>query len=197
MFFEKILRPKQKKKKKKNKRRTRKTGNYELVDRDTMMPNPDFYAALLFKKVMFQRVLAPIVEGEDESLEKVRVWAHADENSEKVSLLVINFDESEPVVLNVTALTPSSTQNALSSPEFQPATWATTSSSSSSAPNNRLEYHLTAEDLHSKVVLLNGKELVPDQAGVLPPLEPRKVSDSSEPIKVLPLSVAFVVLPLL
>lgn len=60
----------------------------------------------------------------------------------------------------------------------------------------RDEYHLTAKDgdLHSQIVLLNGKELLVNSSGVIPLLEPMKRNFSS-PINVAPFSIVFVHIP--
>lgn len=62
----------------------------------------------------------------------------------------------------------------------------------------REEYHLTAKDgnLHSQVMMLNGKELAVSPEGVIPPLKPLNVS-SSEPIVVAPYSIVFAHIPYL
>lgn len=60
----------------------------------------------------------------------------------------------------------------------------------------REEYHLTAKDdnLHSQIMLLNGKILTVNSSGHIPPLVPVKVN-SSEPITVAPFSVVFSHIP--
>lgn len=60
----------------------------------------------------------------------------------------------------------------------------------------REEYHLTAKDgeLHSKTVLLNGKELHVDHFGRIPLLEPKRVNPA-DPIAIAPLSIVFVHIP--
>jgi len=60
----------------------------------------------------------------------------------------------------------------------------------------RREYHLTAPDrnLHSQIMLLNGKTLSVNSAGEIPPLEPLYV-DSTKPIIVGPLSIVFAHIP--
>ncbi|GJZ81575.1 heparanase-like protein 3, partial [Tanacetum coccineum] len=62
--------------------------------------------------------------------------------------------------------------------------------------NSREEYHLTAKNrnLHSQVMMLNGKELTVDANDAIPPLEPVHVN-SSEPISVAPYSIVFAHLP--
>jgi len=59
--------------------------------------------------------------------------------------------------------------------------------------NVREEYHLTAKygDLHSRVMLLNGKELTVNSAGQIPSLEPMIVG-ISDPTSVAPFSIVFV-----
>lgn len=60
----------------------------------------------------------------------------------------------------------------------------------------REEYHLTAKngDLHSQIVLLNGKELIVNSSGIIPSLNPIKQNFSS-PINVAPYSIVFVHIP--
>ncbi|KAH0989525.1 hypothetical protein GBA52_001008 [Prunus armeniaca] len=67
---------------------------------------------------------------------------------------------------------------------------------SKGSQNVREEYHLTAKDgdLHSKVMLLNGKALSVDSSGNIPALEPITVG-SSDPTTVAPFSIVFVHIP--
>lgn len=60
----------------------------------------------------------------------------------------------------------------------------------------REEYHLTAEDgnLHSQIMLLNGKILGLNSYGDIPPLEAVTVN-SSDPITVAPFSIVFAQIP--
>ena len=60
----------------------------------------------------------------------------------------------------------------------------------------REEYHLTAKDgdLHSQTLLLNGKVLTINSSGIVPPLEPIRVS-SMDPVIVAPFSIVFVRFP--
>ncbi|MFS8021367.1 putative glycosidase [Helianthus anomalus] len=63
-----------------------------------------------------------------------------------------------------------------------------------SGTKTREEYHLTAKDkdgdLHSQVMMLNGKELGVNSNGEVPQFEHVNV-DSSEPISVSPFSIVF------
>lgn len=58
--------------------------------------------------------------------------------------------------------------------------------------NIREEYHLTAKDgdLHSQIVLLNGKILAVNSSGAIPPLDPIRVG-LSNPITIAPFSIVF------
>lgn len=60
----------------------------------------------------------------------------------------------------------------------------------------REEYHLTPKNgnLHSKVMLLNGKELTVNSSGDIPSLQPLFVN-STEPITVAPYSIVFAHIP--
>lgn len=60
----------------------------------------------------------------------------------------------------------------------------------------REEYHLTPQDgnIHSQIMVLNGKPLRVNSAGDIPPLDPIYVN-SSEPINVAPFSIVFAHLP--
>jgi len=60
----------------------------------------------------------------------------------------------------------------------------------------REEYHLTPEDgnIHSQIMVLNGKPLRVNSDGDIPPLDPIYVN-SSEPINVAPFSIVFAHLP--
>lgn len=60
----------------------------------------------------------------------------------------------------------------------------------------REEYHLTPEDgdLHSQIMLLNGKALTVNSSGIIPSLEPRRVN-LSDPLTVSPFSIVFAQIP--
>ena len=62
----------------------------------------------------------------------------------------------------------------------------------------REEYHLTAKDgnLHSQTMVLNGKDLILNPEGEIPPLEPLYVG-SLKPIVVAPYSIVFAHIPYL
>ena len=74
-------------------------GNYALLDTDTLDPNPDYWVAVLFQKLMGEKVLKVAVEPSDPDL---HVFAHcggkttsADEGSGSVTLTFVNRSPSK------------------------------------------------------------------------------------------------------
>lgn len=166
-------------------------GHYSLLDqRNALQPNPDYYVALLFRRLMGSRVLsvrrarrhdganaAALTNGSSASLE--RIYAHCAPahgatrppqqwRRGAVTLLILNYAPKRPLeldgVLGAAALSP------------------------------RLEYHLTAPSLRSRVVELNGATLRVGDDDAIPPMTPRRVDDPAAPLCVAPRSFAFVVL---
>lgn len=169
-------------------RQTLTGGNYELINKVTNDPNPDFYAALLFGRLMGSTVLAPVNsrEARDEGL---AVYAHClplNAHTEElyalgaVTVLFLNYNAAERRIAAVNGV----------------------------APVPRHEFILTgvpkpppfqAKDaLHSDVVALNE---VPLRAGAIfdtqqQLLQPRSVYDLADREVVLPpYSYGFIVLP--
>lgn len=78
-------------------------GNYELVDKETLEPNPDFYAAMLFSELMgsvaLKAVVEPLFSGEESRKPLLRAWAHCKNEQNKKSaanvggvvLLLLNY----------------------------------------------------------------------------------------------------------
>lgn len=62
---------------------------------------------------------------------------------------------------------------------------------------SREEYHLTPQggDLRSRKMLLNGKPLELTEDGNIPELKPQLIVDSSSPLSIPPLSIAFISFP--
>ncbi|ESW27078.1 hypothetical protein PHAVU_003G171800 [Phaseolus vulgaris] len=148
-------------------------GNYGLLNTSTFMPNPDYYSALLWHRLMGGRVLSTTFYG----TKKIRSYAHCAKESKGITILLLNLDNSTSVQVNVDL-----TFNKLPHHRVdEPA---------------RREYHLTAPDrnIHSQIMLLNGKALSVNSAGEIPPLEPVYV-DSTKPITVGPLSIVFAHIP--
>ncbi|KAK8697370.1 hypothetical protein V6N13_113521 [Hibiscus sabdariffa] len=163
-------------------------GNYGLLNTTNFEPNPDYYSALLWHRLMGRNVLSTRFTG----TEKIRSYTHCAKQSvswsshmqssrqvivpkfssilqKGITLLLINLEKSTSVqaklAFNGTKIT-------------------------------REEYHLTAKDgnLQSQTMLLNGKVLSVNSWGIIPPLEPLLVT-SAKPITVAPLSIVFSHMP--
>ncbi len=74
-------------------RQTLAGSNYQLLTADTLEPLPDYWASLLWKKLMGRRVLAVQATGSD----RVRAYAHWTPNTDAVTLLVINLNHRRSV----------------------------------------------------------------------------------------------------
>ena len=140
-------------------------GNYELIDHRNNAPNPDFFGALLFHRLMGPTVLQ--ATSGDESL---RVWAHCTRGGgggggggANVTFLLMNFGN---------------TSLAVDLPAVKGPT--------------RLEYHMTAPFINATQVYLNGalltaetEEMVPQ---VVPASAPLTLTNVSYAFVVYPLS---------
>ncbi|KAK3438122.1 hypothetical protein EUGRSUZ_C02741 [Eucalyptus grandis] len=153
-------------------------GNYGLLNTQNFLPNPDYYSALLWHKLMGSKVLLTSFLGTD----KIRAYAHCSKNS------VIHVS-TENATSNGTLTLKQESQN-------HRTKFARMSRGSSNDGNIREEYHLTAKEgnIQSQVLLLNGKVLNTDSSGNIPSFDPINVSHS-DPITVAPFSVVFAQIP--
>lgn len=110
-----------------------------------------------------------------------------------ITLLLINLDGNTTVQVSI------STENVarngtwtLQEYQNQRENFARITRGSKVDENIREEYHLTAKDgdLHSQIVLLNGKILAVNSSGAIPPLDPIRVG-LSNPITIAPFSIVF------
>ncbi|GMN45471.1 hypothetical protein TIFTF001_014646 [Ficus carica] len=166
-------------------------GNYGLLNTTTYVPNPDYYSALLWHKLMGNNVLYTSFSG----TKKIRAYAHCSKKNQGITLLLINLEKHAAVRVRV------STDNVASSKtlNLQHSRKKLSTIPQGSVPSvnaTREEYHLTTQnrDLSSQLVLLNGKILRVDSSGAIPPLEPIKKT-VSKPITVAPYSFVFAVIP--
>ncbi|CAK7353780.1 unnamed protein product [Dovyalis caffra] len=164
-------------------------GNYGLLNTVTFVPNPDYYSALLWHRLMGRNVLSTTFSGTN----KIRTYAHCAKASQGITLLLINLDGNTTVKVHV------STENVISNGTLAMqqqqngrTKFSRMSRGSNADANTREEYHLTAlnGDLQSQTVLLNGNMLSVNSSGSIPPLEPIKTSQS-DPITVAPFSIVF------
>jgi len=168
-------------------------GNYGLLNTTTFQPNPDYYSALLWHRLMGTKVLATTFNGTN----KIRAYAHCARDSPGITLLLINLSgntKTEVSVTNQAAAAAGGGEHKhgarrhgrkfghAHAPSFAAAADGAT----------RDEYHLTPKggDLRSQVVLLNGKALATGADGSIPRLEAVKV-DAARPIAVAPYSIVF------
>ncbi|KAA8521598.1 hypothetical protein F0562_012271 [Nyssa sinensis] len=166
-------------------------GNYGLLNTTTFAPNPDYYSALLWHRLMGRNVLSTSFSGTN----KLRAYAHCSKKSAGITLLMINLDGSTTVQVGVSVenATTNGTSTLKQTQLTRRTKFARIPHHFQMGENTREEYHLTAKDgdLHSQTVLLNGKILNVNSSGNIPPLEPISVN-LSEPITVAPFSIVFV-----
>eukprot|EP00935_MAST-01C_sp_MAST-1C-sp1_P000367 g367.t1 len=159
-------------------------------------PNPDFFTAVLWQRLMGQEVLQVDLTGGGADVQNnLHVYAHCSSTAENGSAPERTSRRSSSATVTLLFINVAA--------ETQFAITPVTSSSSSDGSfgggggsgASRLEYHLTAPSLLSTTVLLNGNPLLVED-GQLPldKLVPREVSPA-EPISVAPLSYGFAVLP--
>jgi heparanase len=80
-------------------RQTLAGSNYGLIDDETMAPNPDYWASLLWKRLMGRVVLAVRAAGDDPS---VRAYAHCTpDGGGSVSLLIVNLHSDQHARVHV------------------------------------------------------------------------------------------------
>ncbi|XP_043704735.1 heparanase-like protein 1 isoform X2 [Telopea speciosissima] len=174
-------------------------GNYGLLNTTTFVPNPDYYSALLWHRLMGKGVLA--VDGETSPF--LRVYAHCLKGREGIILLVINLSNntefritvqnSMNINLNVREKT-IHWNNSFMHGLKRTVSWV--GRKASDEEELREEYHLTPKDgyLQSQTMVLNGTPLELTEEGDIPNLEPVLVNVKS-PISLDPLSIAFVAFP--
>ncbi|KAL5669275.1 hypothetical protein ACJX0J_021496, partial [Zea mays] len=142
-------------------------GNYGLLNTTTFEPNPDYYNALLWHRLMGTKVLSATFNGTN----KIRAYAHCAKRSGP--LLLINLDGNSTNRIHVTSQG-AQAQSARRERAGGRLLLAT-----------REEYHLAPKDgdLQSQQVLLNGHVLATDADGDIPELEPVRV-DGTQPVTV-------------
>lgn len=166
-------------------------GNYGLLNTTTFVPNPDYYSALLWHRLMGRNVLATNLT----ATKNLRAYAHCSKLSPGITVLLINLDAYATVQVGLSVqntIPTNKTSIRLLHHHSRQGKFARYKFDSSM----RKEYHLTAKDgnIHSQIVLLNGKILSVDSSGTIPPLEPRTVNPS-DPITVAPFSIVFADIP--
>ncbi|XP_038971911.1 heparanase-like protein 3 isoform X4 [Phoenix dactylifera] len=164
-------------------------GNYGLLNTATFHPNPDYYSALLWHRLMGSKVLSTNFTG----TKSIRAYAHCARESLGITLLLINLSgktTSQVFVTTASAFT-IALKHHIPRTRFNHITRL-----GRTLAFMREEYHLTAKDgnLHSQAMLLNGNILSVDSEGNFPTLKPMEV-DASLPITLAPFSIVFVHIP--
>lgn len=163
-------------------------GNYGLLNTTTFVPNPDYYSALLWHRLMGRNALSTSFSG----TKKIRSYAHCAKQSKGIVLLLINLDNSTTVHASVDFNRTWTSRHNHKSHKMKIIKLPQASVDG----NEREEYHLTAKDgdLHSQTMLLNGNILGVNSIGDIPTLDPLRVN-STQPISVGPFSIVFVHMP--
>jgi heparanase 1 len=151
-------------------RQTLSGSNYGLVDEDTLAPRPDYWTAVLWRRLVGARVLDASA-GEDSLL---RIYAHCtragapDATPGAVTVAVVNLDPASGVSLVLDAFGETADV-----------------------------YELSSRDLASSEIRLNGAPLAAEDDGAPPPLPPRIVHRCAGGLRAhfAPATYGFVVLP--
>ncbi|KAI5679624.1 hypothetical protein M9H77_00851 [Catharanthus roseus] len=165
-------------------------GNYGLLNTTTFAPNPDYYSALLWHRLMGRNVLSTNFTG----TKNIRAYTHCAKDSRGITLLLINLDGDKTVQVKIAHN--GTVEHKHRHAHHHHRRYIQLPRYNKTVLTAREEYHLTAKDgdLHSQIMLLNGKELRVDESGNIPPLEP-VTANLSEPVSVAPYSIVFVHIP--
>ncbi|KAL7163783.1 hypothetical protein ACSBR2_039831 [Camellia fascicularis] len=150
-------------------------GNYGLLNTTTFIPNPDYYGALLWHRLMGKIVLQTTYD----SSPYLRVYSHCSKKGSGISLLLINMSNSTTYEVSVA-----------DDLNFYPENY-----DDNQQLLHREEYHLTPKDgnIQSDVLMLNGVPLVLTESKDIPAMYPVLVH-ASNPISVAPDSIVFATL---
>lgn len=167
-------------------------GNYGLLNTTTFLPNPDYYSALLWHRLMGRNVMSTSFSG----TKKIRAYAHCAKQSRGIALLLINLDGNTTVEVKIAANSTWSLR-LKDQPNYIKNIKQFIQSPGGYIESRvmRQEYHLTAKDgnLHSQTMLLNGNTLNVVFENI-PSFLPLYVN-SSKPIRVEPFSIVFTHIP--
>ncbi|PIN11725.1 Beta-glucuronidase [Handroanthus impetiginosus] len=169
-------------------------GFYGLLNRTTFVPNPDYYSALLWHRLMGKGVLAV----NSYASPYLRAYIHCAKERAGITVLLINL--SNQTTYNVDIQSGNGAElhytkkRSLTHGLKSSVSWI--GSKSSDEKLSREEYHLTSEngDLRSKTMLLNGRPLHLTERGEIPSLVP-VFRDIDAPLRIDPYSIKFVVYP--
>ncbi|XWS70760.1 hypothetical protein CRYUN_Cryun03dG0076600 [Craigia yunnanensis] len=171
-------------------------GNYGLLNTTNFVPNPDYYGALLWHRLIGRNDLSTSFAG----TKNIRSYTLC-KTTKGITLLLINLDNSTTVqaklAFNSTmTLLHKHKSLTLHHKHKSHKTTIIRLPQGTDAEIRREEYHLAVKDgtLHSQTMLLNGNLLSVNSSGIILPLEPLHVN-SLKPIMVAPLSIVFIHMP--
>ncbi|XP_076945869.1 heparanase-like protein 1 [Bidens hawaiensis] len=170
-----------------------------LLNKTTFMPNPDYYSALLWDRLMGTGVLAV---DRVNIAPHLRTYAHCSKGKPGITLLLINLSNRTHFTLdvhNILTVNLRTTQHLKSTPAIvhglkTAVSWVGTKSTDENL--SREEYHLTPRhgNIQSKTMVLNGVPLEVTENGDHPSFKPTMVKVDS-PVTIAPLSIKFVQFP--
>ncbi|KAL1325120.1 hypothetical protein AAHE18_13G138800 [Arachis hypogaea] len=174
-------------------------GDYALLNTTSFIPNPDYYGALLWHRLMGTNVLSI----SHDSSPYLRTYTHCSKKGSGITLLLINMEKSTSFnvfLVNDMNLYPEELASEEKEKEEEEEEKEKEEEEEEEEKLNLMdslkkeEYHLTPKDgnIQSDVVLLNGTPLELTKSKKIPELKPKIVDASSSPIKVAPHSIVFV-----
>ncbi|TYI08695.1 hypothetical protein ES332_A09G018300v1 [Gossypium tomentosum] len=142
-------------------------GNYALLNTTTSIPNPDYYGALLWHRLMGNTVLAVTQEFNP----NLRVYAHCAKKKPGISIIFINLSKDS---------SRNSRSTDVAKPEFR-------------GSKDREEYHFAAlaGNIQGQIMLLNDVPMVPTETFDILTMEP-KLFNASTPISIAAHSIVYV-----
>ncbi|KAL8035442.1 hypothetical protein ABFX02_12G097000 [Erythranthe guttata] len=155
-------------------------GNYALLNTTTFIPNPDYYGALLWHRLMGKNVLSATHNGSP----YLRAYSHCSKKTAGISVLLINMSNSTTFEVSV-----------VEDMNLYPNEETKSLEDISGDSNQREEYRLTPKDgnILSDVLLLNGTPLKLTESLEIPSMNPQLV-DATLPITIAPDSIVFATL---
>ncbi|KAL4559317.1 hypothetical protein LXL04_031455 [Taraxacum kok-saghyz] len=172
-------------------------GNYGLLNKTTFMPNPDYYSALLWHRLMGTGVL---------SVQRIsvgphlRTYAHCSKGKGGITLLLINLSNQTEFrldiynILNINSQTKKPKKVSFFHKIKSTFSWI--GSKSTDEKLTREEYKLSPQggDIRSKIMLLNGIPLELTRTGDIPQMKPVFVN-VNYPVSIAPYTIKFVQFP--
>ncbi|CAH2044047.1 unnamed protein product [Thlaspi arvense] len=180
-------------------------GFYGLLEKETFVPNPDYYRQIRFfnpnSALLWHRLMGKGVLGvQTNASEYLRTYAHCSKGRAGITILLINLSKQTTFTVGISngvkvvlQAEPTKRKSFLETIKSK-VSWV--GNKASDGYLNREEYHLSPKDgnLRSKIMLLNGAPLEPTINGDIPKLEPIRLGVNS-PVYINPLSILFIVLP--